>query len=177
MEPGHFCACHLFNTLEETERLETEYDEQQRIEAEEQAKRDKRRFWEAALKKLKRTKKEEAPVEAQTVIPQPAVVISAEEAAAEEAEAIPTVSAVLGDDYEETPSEPNPLTDDEEKPEETPAEKPAEATVKKPQPAPKKPASAVRKPAANGAKKPAAKKPSGTAKKPVNGKGSNGKKG
>lgn len=217
VEPGHFCACHLFNTLEQTERLETEYDEQQRIEAEEQAKRDKRRFWEAALKKLKRTKKEEpnaevvvtenaeveevkteevkveevkteAPVEAQTVIPQPAVVISAEEAAAEEAEAIPTVSAVLGDDYEETPSEPNPLTDDEEKPEETPAEKPAEqvsapeekpaeATVKKPQPAPKKPASAARKPAANGAKKPAAKKPSGTAKKPVNGKGSNGKKG
>lgn len=44
VEPGHFCACHLYNTEEETRRLELQAEEQERIAAEEEAKRAKRRF-------------------------------------------------------------------------------------------------------------------------------------
>lgn len=200
VEPGHFCACHLFNTLEETEKLETEYDEQQRLAAEKEAQRAKKRFWEGALNKLKRGKgKEEAPaaevavsenaeveeVKAEEIpvavevpaapVPAP-IVISAEEAAAEEAEAVPTVSAVLGDDYADEPAE-----NSEASVAEAPAAEVKPVEEKKPAPVKKIVVKTVKKPV-NAQNKPGAKKTVphskyGAAKKPGGTNNSNGKKG
>lgn len=45
VEEGHFCACHLYNTAEDTERLEIAYDLKCRQEAREAVERNKKKFW------------------------------------------------------------------------------------------------------------------------------------
>ena len=52
MEKGHFCACHLYNTIEDTIKLENEYAEQLRLAELEEAER-KHGFAEKVKDKLK----------------------------------------------------------------------------------------------------------------------------
>ena len=42
VEPGHFCACHLYNTEEDVKRLENDYEIMCEIEAEEEARQAER---------------------------------------------------------------------------------------------------------------------------------------
>ena len=70
VESGHFCACHLYNTAEETEALELQAaeEEKKRLE-EESSKKSKWRFWEGAVEKIKSLKKDkkEEPTEENNV--------------------------------------------------------------------------------------------------------------
>ncbi len=45
VEDGHFCACHLYNTVEETEQLELKYEEERKAEEARKAELEKKQFW------------------------------------------------------------------------------------------------------------------------------------
>ncbi|MDE6442339.1 MAG: ATP-binding cassette domain-containing protein, partial [Clostridia bacterium] len=53
VEEGHFCACHLYNTVEETEQLELKYEEERKQEEERKAELAKKQFWTKWTDKLR----------------------------------------------------------------------------------------------------------------------------
>jgi peptide/nickel transport system ATP-binding protein len=53
VEEGHFCACHLYNTQEETDALEANYQKQQEIEAQKKQKLKESNLFKGCLGKLK----------------------------------------------------------------------------------------------------------------------------
>ncbi len=52
VEEGHFCACHLYNTVEETEQLELKYEEERRLAEEKADELAKKQFWKKVTDKL-----------------------------------------------------------------------------------------------------------------------------
>ncbi len=167
VEQGHFCACHLYNSAEDEERLLKLAEEQEKAEAERKAKEDAKPWNRAKTAVLSLFKKKEKPAEpAAEPVPeeeQSGVTASdiavetqvvKEPASAEESVAAPAEPVAESAAQTETA-----VTDAEEKASTPVEEKPAEEK----KPAAKKPATA-KKPTAT---KPAAPKTTTAAKKPA----------
>ena len=156
VEPGHFCACHLFVTDEEKKELEARYEEQCRLDAE-KAEHDKKNFWKTLTEKFGKDKSagEVAPEQAADIAAEqtPAAGAVAEQSAAvTEAEIV--AEGAKAEESDAIATEPIPAPEPQK--EELAAEKPAAAGEN---------SAAAKKPATAGTKSAAAKKPAGTATK------------
>ena len=178
VEPGHFCACHLYVTDEEKKELEERYEEQCRIDAE-KAEHAKKNFWKTLTEKFVKDKSAAEVTHGQAAdiaaeqTPAPGAV--AEQVAAVTEAEIVAQGAQTEESVTAAAAEPIPAVEPQK--EEPAAEKPAveesatEDTLTETPVAEATKSAPAKKPAATGTKKPttggATKTTSSGAKKPA----------